>query len=245
MPYAGLRVSGWGMVVALLLAIAAPAPVNGASLAAGEYTTERGWGTLEVSPPSGGKAPFTIAAVGSNGHTCELQGDIENARASLEADAGERCIVEFAAVSGGVDVTSNEACRYYCGARASFDGRYLQPPAGCTGGEQVTTRASFKRLYDQKMYAEARATLEPLLARCGRILSVVDQGWVRNDLALTQHKLGDDRGCRQTLAPLAADAARSDAVIAADLPPADADTYLRIVKATRTNARLCGAGKKP
>ncbi len=45
--------------------------------------------------------------------------------------------------------------------------------------------------------------------------------------------------CRATLAPLAADAARSDEAIRNDYPPSDADAYLSVLKATRTNLKLC------
>jgi hypothetical protein len=224
---------------------AAPGSAQNAAPPPGEYITERGWGTLQVLPPSGKSTPFMIQSTGSNVHICELQGDIASGRAIIAVDEGQQCIVNFAVGSEGVDVTSNEACRYFCGARAWFDGLYLKPPAGCTGREQAETRGSFKRLYDRKKYAEARTTLEPLLARCGRILTWLDAGWVRKDLALTQHKLGDDRACRSTLKPLAADAAKNDEAIAGAYPPSDAEAYLPIVKATRTNLRLCGAGRTP
>ena len=230
------------MIFLLLLATGA-VPAQAETPAPGEYVTERGWGTLRVSSQAGGATTFTIGSIGSNMHTCELEGDILNARASLEVDEGKRCIVDFVTKTDGVEVTGNDACRYFCGARASFDGLYLKVPEGCSGRAQSETRERFKRLYDRKKYADARASLEPLLERCGRILGWLDAGWIRNDLALTQHKLGDDRACWQTLEPLAADAAKTDEGIADAFPPADADAYLPIVKATRTNLRLCGARK--
>jgi hypothetical protein len=228
-------------VLALLLHGAVIGPAGADAPAPGEYVTERGWGTLQVSSPAGGSTTFTIISVGSNMHSCELGGEIVGGRASLEAEDGKRCVVDFAPKSDGIEVTSNDACRYYCGARAAFEGLYLKAPDGCTGRAQAETRKGFKRLYDKKNYRDARATLEPLLARCGRILGWLDAGWIRNDLALTQHKLGDDSGCRRTLEPLAADATKSDDDIASEYPPSDADAYLPIVKATRTNLELCTA----
>ena len=83
------------------------------------------------------------------------------------------------------------------------------------------------------------ATLAPLLSQCQRTLDWLSEPWLRNDLALAQLRAGDAAACRATLAPLAADAARSDEAIRNDYPPSDADAYLSVLKATRTNLKLC------
>ncbi|MFO1128096.1 MAG: hypothetical protein U1E66_06665 [Rhodospirillales bacterium] len=229
---------------AMLWALSAPAPAQTPkpqTPPAGEYVTEKGWGTLQVTSAAGKPTTFSLASIGGNMHSCQLEGDIVDGKASLEADEDQRCIVEFVPGADGIQVGGNDPCRYYCGARAGFEGLYLKVPEGCGGSAQQAARDTFKRLYDRKAYADARAALEPVLSRCGRILGWLDEGWIRNDLALVQHKLGDDRGCRATLAPLAADAAKSDDDIEGAYPPSDAEAYLPIVKATRFNLRLCQA----
>ena len=102
-------------------------------------------------------------------------------------------------------------------------------------------RREFKKLYDAGDYARAQAALRPVLADCGASMPWLEAGWIRNDLALTQFKLGDPQGCLLTLQPLRADAARSDSDIRAAYPPSDADRYLSILRATRSNAGRCEA----
>lgn len=230
-------------VVLLLGATMAPAAAQTTTPAAGEYTTEGGWGVLTVTS-DGRTTRFSIETTGGNMHTCSLEGEIRAGVASLEAGDGQRCTVRFSNAADGIEVSSDETCHdYYCGVRAIFDGSYLRVPPGCGGKEQQAIRATFKRLYDKKSYTEAQTTLEPLLSRCGRVLDRIDGGWIRNDLAITQHRLGDDAACRRTLQSLAADAAKSDDEVAAELPPMDAEAWLPVVKATRTNLRLCGGGR--
>ena len=69
---------------------------------------------------------------------------------------------------------------------------------------------------------------------------VFDEGWVQNDLALTQHRLNDNAACRATLDPLLELASKPDKVIEGDYPPSDAAAFLDIAKATRYNMKLCG-----
>jgi len=87
--------------------------------------------------------------------------------------------------------------------------------------------------------AAALTTLAPVLTECDKTLDWISKGWMRNDLALTQYKLGDRAACLQTLAPLAESAGKSDEKIQEEYPPADAEIYLPVVRATRTNLKLC------
>jgi hypothetical protein len=72
-------------------------------------------------------------------------------------------------------------------------------------------------------------------------MSWLETASIRNDLAVTQYHLHDRAACLSTLDPLAADAAKSDAAIRENFPPTDADDYLPLVKAARTNLKLCNA----
>jgi hypothetical protein len=211
----------------------------------GDYITERGWGTLVIKRGNGGALNFNIEAMGGNAHSCGLDGEIRIGRATLEAmDKDKPCIVTFTAKADGIDVDSvdPQICRYYCGMRASFEGRYLKVAAGCGPTAVRATRKEFKTLYDRKEFAAARAKLEPLFTNCAKTLDWLETGWIRNDLALTQHRVGDNAACLKTLQPLAKDAAKSDAQIRDDMvAPTDVDNWLPVVKAARTNLRLCGS----
>jgi hypothetical protein len=230
--------------VSLLLASPALAQRGTASLKPGEYLTEGAWGHLSLRPGNGNSLVFAIEATGGNMHVCALDGEVNGGRATLEgADDKTPCIVTFAQTGEGVKVSANEpdACRDYCGARASFEGLYLRPSARCTKEAVATARKSFKQLYDTRQFAQAKAALEPVLTLCSRTLHRSEEGRVRNDLAITMHKLSDLSGCLQVLQPLAEDAKLTDAEFRESNPPSDGDMMLPIVRAARTNLRLCGS----
>ncbi len=159
------------------------------------------------------------------------------------ADAKMPCIVTFKPVRNGIVVQADneQACRAYCGARASFGGEYVRVPATCSRSEMAQTRQRFKAAFDGRRYREALNLLAPLFKNCNAQLTSFDKGWVSNDLALTQHRLGDNAACRSTLEPWTALAAKPDDIINTDYLPSEAASYLDIAKATRYNLRLCGS----
>jgi hypothetical protein len=215
------------------------------SLAPGTYVTEGGWGDLTIKREKDGKLSFKIFAMGGNAHMCDLEGEIKNGRATL-VDSGDSCVIRFSPMATSVEVIAEtaEPCRYYCGMRASFEGVYLKPAAACVPKAINKSRANFKRLYNKKAYVEAVGVLVPILKGCAKTMDWLDKGWIKNDLALTYHKLDRDDLCLQSLKELEEDAAKTDGQIREEYPPSDADNYLPIVKATRTNLKLCGSGKK-
>jgi len=201
---------------------------------AGDYIYEGGGGSLQVKP----NGHFNITTVGSNAHMCTLDGTIARGKAKID-DTG--CVVSFTLKGGNVEVTTNgsDDCRQSCGMRASFEGTFIKPTPACADKAVAATRKTFKRQYDAKDYTAALATLAPVLGDCGKTLDWISTGRIRNDLALTQFKLGDRAGCLKTLEPLAEDAARTDQGVRDNYPPADADDILPVVRATRTNLKLC------
>jgi hypothetical protein len=207
---------------------------QGANPPAGEYIFERGSGLLNVRP--GGA--FDISTVGANGHSCQLDGRIVGGKAKLD---GSPCVVSFKTTGETVVITTNGAdqCRENCGMRATFEGTYIHPSPACTINAVSTSRKRFKQQYDAKNYGAAQSTLSAVLAECEKTLDWLSTGRIRNDLAITQYKLGDKAACIRTLQPLAEDAARTDAEIKEGYPPADAEDYLPIVKATRFNLKMC------
>jgi hypothetical protein len=214
----------------------------------GEYVTERGWGTLVIKRGNGGALNFNLEAMGGNAHSCQLDGEIRNGRATLEAmDKDKPCIVTFTARGEGIAVDSvdQQICRYFCGMRAMFEGLYMKPAPGCAPAALKRTRDEFKKLYDRKDFAAARAKLEPAFNNCAKTIDWLDTGWIRNDLALAQLRAGDAAACLRTLEPLAKDAAKSDAQIRDDIvSPTDVDNWLPVVRAARTNLKLCAAAKR-
>lgn len=211
-------------------------------LSPGEYVSEGGSGHLTLKPAKAGALNFTISSTGDNGHACSLEGAVRNGRAKLEGvDPRKPCIVTMTSTPDGIDVKGGpgDACLIHCGVRATFEMVYFQPSTACTTSAVATTRKSFRQRYDSKQFAEARALLEPMLKACDRSLNWLEKGRVRNDLAVTLHKLGDMATCRTVLQPLAEDAKLTDAGVRENYPPSDADMYLPVVRATRTNLKLC------
>lgn len=219
-----------------LVGIAAP------TLLPGEYVTTQGWGVLTVR--AGTPMTWSIRTVGSNAHTCQLDGTWKDGVAQLSTDAdAPGCRVSFTVSAQGVNVGDNdhESCRYFCGVRAGYTAMYEQPVAACTPSQVRKTRRIFQQVYQQHAYAQAVHVLAPVLAQCARYLTWLDDGWIRNDLGLTQAKLQDKAACQRTLAPLAADAAKRDEVLRDEYPPSDADAWLSVVRAARTNLKKCAA----
>jgi hypothetical protein len=222
----------------VLAAIAfSPTAFAGDAVHAGTYENPNG--NLVVSG-SADSVKFKIDAFGANGHTCSLDGDIHDNRANLDGEEG-MCVVTFDASAKGIDVHGTDPCRFYCGMRARFDGMYFKPPAGCSSDERSRAHDAFKSSYAKKDYVTGRAKLAPVLSQCAALMSWLETASIRNDLAVTQYHLHDRAACLSTLDPLAADAAKSDAAIRENFPPTDADDYLPLVKAARTNLKLCNA----
>lgn len=216
-----------------------------AQIAPGEYVFEQGRGTLRITPGGSNAFKFHITTVGGNFHICELDGMIRNNEARMEDSAHDKlpCIVTFTPQKNGIAVASKHerACSYYCGVRAHFDGFYTLPAAGCAPTQVRRTRDQFKSAYDRKRYAEALVLLKPVLEKCGSLLSEYDEGWVRNDLAITYYLAGDMGACRETLLRWVDLARTPDEQIKDGYPPSDAEEMLRLARATRANMRICGA----
>ncbi len=213
------------------------------SLEAGDYITREGWGQLSIKRRADGALDFSIYAMGGNAHQCVLDGVIAGTRATLEAmEKNKPCIVNFTRKGKDIHVGHNDtddACRYFCGARAGFSDLYLKSPPGCQMDAVHARREAFKRDYDAKAYAKARTTLETVMKECQPVLYWLNEAWIRNDLAITYYRLGDRASCRSVLQPLLKYPIKSDEDVKAAFPPADATNFEPIARATRTNLRLC------
>lgn len=229
-----------------LLALACLANVSLAAdaVAPGEYIPDGGGGLLSIAPATGKGASrgsaFSLESVGANFHLCNLEGRIVDGRATLESYSDEpACVVDFVPAKNGLEVNGTDSCKQFCGARAWFAGTYLRPAPGCSDAEREATRAKFKRLYDGKRHAEALATLSPLPTRCARTLDRYEEGRIRNDIAITQYRLGKRADCLRTLAPYTEEAALPDEDALKGHAPSEGETWLPILKAARFNLGLC------
>lgn len=219
-----------------------------AALKAGEYLTEGGWGYLKISEDEKASTHFSIEVMGSNGHSCSLAGVIREGKSIPDEQEGNepKCVVNFVVKNNGIDVTEQELsnselnyCSYFCGARASFTWLYLNVTQNCVPSVLDKTSKKFKQLYDKKAYSEAYALLQPTFQQCEKTLTWLEQKWLRNDLALTAYKLGNTSNCQLWLQPLLEESRKTDEMLKEDYPPTDYENVLPVIKATRTNAKLC------
>ncbi|WP_425328208.1 hypothetical protein [Pseudomonas nitroreducens] len=244
--------NGLRPLLLLFIALGCTAHAADTTLPAGEYLAKGGWGTLVIQPAREGEQQFSLDSLGANGHSCTLDGSIRNGEADLREDWQDgTCHITFKLQDSAIEVSNeqNENCRSYCGARAGFDGSYLKPAQGCGSKALRQTQDRFKKLYDSKDYAGAERLLNPVLSDCKATLLWLEELSIRNDLALTQAKLGQGKACRSTLESMIEDAQRysgpqEDNTSICDsgdryLPPADCDGYLRQVRAAKTNLGWC------
>lgn len=244
-------VTAAGLGLACLHASAQVAPgepqgSTGTSIAPGHYATEQGWGWLVVESPKDGEVHFSVDAQSTPTGGCGgLEGELKGL-SGVVTDGGNTCTIRFQPTVKGVKLGTEtvEACRRFCGLSGSFSGEYLRNAnPSCMPGAVAETRGRFKKLYDRKDYRSALSTLQPVLKDCLAFLNELDSGQIRNDVALTQYKNGQREECLYTLAPYRKDARRSDEAILQEWGRPDvAGEYLAIVKAARTNFRLCGRG---
>ena len=210
------------------------------ALQPGEYRDGNG-GSLSMKPGKDGTLAFKLNTFGTNRHSCDADGTIAKSGIAVVKDGPLTCTLQFAMKGNAVDVSLKDVCNAFCGAGASLDGTFYKLEPGCEPKAVQASRNEFKKLYDKKAYAEARALLEPLVKRCQKTIEERDDGWLRNDLALAYLRLGDTNACRTTLEPFAQYAAMSDEKIRVDFGQNQADLLAPVIRATRTNLKLCSA----
>jgi tetratricopeptide (TPR) repeat protein len=205
------------------------------------YISEGGAGTLVIDKNNLISSKFSIDVVSTNAHTCSLEGTIKNGVAILtEEGEPEKCIVKFKKGEGLIDVTyEGNSCSYYCGAKASFDMPYFNITQQCYPAEIEKARKSLLKLYKAKKYEEALLQLEPILDNCSKTLNQFTEAWIRNDLAITYAKLGKLEQCSKILEPLKEDAKLSIEDMKLNYPPFEGEMYVPIMKATKTNLKIC------
>lgn len=220
---------------------------------AGNYYTKGNWGDLEISMSKDGKRKFKIFTVGANAHMCSLAGEIKDGTGYViegaddptqdnilpieEKDAEEHpCLISFAPVINGLDVTSSGGCGGYCGSRAGFEAIYFKMPAVCQSREK--SKDLFLVAYRSKAYSRAFDKLNSMYQQCHEFLTWIEIDSVRNDLAITQYHLGHNEACIAILKDTIGAKQTDEEKLS--LPPADFEAYLPVAKATWHNLKLCG-----
>ena len=205
----------------------------------GTFVTDKGWGQLDLMRDASGVLRFDISSINGNA-TCEVSGVVLGEIGETDSSA-DACRVTLKRISGGilVNTITDEACRQFCGFNAGIDGEYFARPKACSPISQQTTRSRFQRAYDQRKYAEARKTLDPWFGRCRHFLDWSTEAEIRNDLAVTYHKLGMRAACLKVLEPYTLAARGTDDAAIEGWQPSTAEIWLDIVHRARTNLRLC------
>jgi len=238
------RLLPWPALAALVLCVAGAAHAQ--NFAPGEYLGEGGRGNLRLEGAAGGAQKFFLESYGANGHSCQVDGTLRAGTARVPTEDKEPpCVLKFKNKADGIEVgAESPSCQFFCGARATIGDSFLKPPAGCTTAEVKKTRTAFKQQFDKKDYTQARVLLQPVVDKCLKTMNEVDEGWVRNDMALTLLRLNDKPGCVKMLESYKELAAMNDKQLADSYPPFDAQIREPIARATRTNLKLCGAPVK-
>lgn len=235
----------WGIrmratVAAAAMSASVAALAAGSAVDAGRYLYVEGGSAHGVLTVKGNT--FNIETIGGNCHTCALSGTFKG-RVGVANDGGNVCRI---AVSGGqgvvkLDTSGSEACRDFCGMRASFDGEYRRPPAACADQSRAVRTERSHRQYAAHDYGAARATLTSLLAECSGFMDWIELDRAKSDLALTEYHRGDRAQCVAVLSDTIAYRAQQEHSEAFGLPPCDADNYKSTGDAILHNLALCQA----
>jgi hypothetical protein len=207
----------------------------------GKYILDKDTGTLDIRRDARGVLVFEIQTIGANCHTCEVSGVIRNGVGSAGSLPEERCDIAFKGDGGGLELVpiTDDTCRAYCGARASFEGTYRIPPPSCTVSSRQTRNKEFLVLYRAHRYIEAAAMLEAHASQCKEFMSWIEIDQLRNDLALAHYHSGAYAQCIATLNTTTAGGFKDETELKNTLPPCDFDNYSEIAKSTWFNKKMC------
>lgn len=235
---------------ALMIATDASAAAAKPEIQPGQYVLGGDNGTLTIRKGEQNRLTFEIESIGGNCHICSVTGVISGPVGHADSLANDRsdskCEISFSAGPSTVVVRpmTEEACRDYCGMRASFDGTYRVPPTACTSVGRKTLRDRFLRLYRARRFSQAGETLQSLIAQCRNFMGWIEMDQVRNDLALAQYHDGEFQQCLTTLNDTLAAKVKDEKELKSGnggvfLPPCDFDNYFDAAKSTWFNKALC------
>ena len=208
-----------------------------------EYEREGGTGTLTITSTAKGAKKFAISTFGANAHTCELSGTIQGTVGRLDdLEPGQpECRVNLVQKGSVVEVSpqSEEACAGLCGTRATFDGKYMLPPAECKPAASKAAKEFFLALYKGKNYQQAFDVLNKWSTACASLQHWMERDRTLNDLALTQYHMKQPAACLATLSKTLAAEMKTLKAVEEELAPLDYEAYASTAKATFHNLKLC------
>lgn len=202
-------------------------------------------GTLTIRKPDSEIKIFSIESIGGNCHTCSVTGRLINDVGKPDDDGTEdkepSCLIEFSKSGNSILIAPNtsEACRYYCGMRASFDGVYNKPSDSCTAEARTKRYGSATKQYKAKEFLKSEHTLKALISECKDFMSYIELDRVKNDLALSQFHQGYPQKCLMTLNDTIAAHYRNEADLKGSMPPCDFDNYSDVAQSTWLNRSIC------
>jgi hypothetical protein len=237
-----------------LIVMAAPASAESEKINPGQYVSDGSYGSLVIQKDKEGKLTFDIESVGGNCHMCGVSGVIVDGVGRADDGTDEedsKCLISFSAKNSeiAVEPITGEKCRYYCGARASFDGTYSIPPTACTRANRQAQRDRFLVLYQSRQYSQAADMLESLITQCQKFMGWIEIDKVRSDLALAQYHNHQPEQCLKTLNDtLVAEVEDEEELKSGEkdvyLPPCDFDNYIATAKTIWFNKALCTSAKQ-
>lgn len=244
------RTPALALLLASALLVASVALALGSdTLPTGEFEDVDGeGGYLVISSVDHNKLAFELVANGANLHSCSLSGSIEGNRGRTGTEHGQSiCIVDFHALPNAITVQVDgaegnfEACRAFCGVRASFDRTYAKPPVGCTGPERRAIYSKFAQADHAKEYSRALGELDRVQADCAPFFDWKERDAVHNHRALTLHHLHRNGECMSELDDTLAFSADNEAALREHFSgePMKFEAYLPTARTTWEARRLC------
>ncbi|MBL7557896.1 MAG: hypothetical protein JNM24_18855 [Bdellovibrionaceae bacterium] len=212
-----------------------------APIEAGEYLAKTGAGTLVITSRKKGHY-YKINAYGGNGHSCFVEGIVENNTSLQKGDGGQDdCTITFSVTTDRIEVSHNlkSACSNFCGARASFTQPYYKTNELCRSKIKNKNLKLFKTYYSKKTYDLAENALRKVYDACEPYMSIFEKMDMVNDLAVTYKNQKKKDACLDLMKPFNEIADMSETDIKSGFPPGDADNLLPIAKKLKFNRDLC------
>ncbi len=212
-----------------------------APIEAGEYLAKSGAGALLITARKKGHY-YKINAYGGNGHSCFVEGSVENNSSLQKGDAGdEDCLITFNVTADMIDISHNQksSCSNFCGARANFTQPYYKTNELCRSKTKNKNLKLFKTYYTKKTYELAEKTLRKVYDACESYLSIFEKMDMVNDLAVTYKNLKKKDACLELVKPFNEIADMNESDIKNGYPPGDAENILPIAKKLKFNRELC------
>jgi hypothetical protein len=195
----------------------------------GTYESPSGQGTLTIKRNAKGTVWFTLDAVGSNFHTCSIEGVVKgNIGYPVPADQNDlNCKLNLLNKGISIDLRkAPDACRLqYCGVRAFFDNIYTLPLPSCRRNIRAQTLKRIDALFLAGQYDKLNAVGVRFYRQCISNLYYDEADDLANKIAVTYQKRGDNKSCLQILSKTLAVSLYKDEYELKKMPPGNYAGY--------------------